>query len=178
MKRDFVVQVDDSRIGIFFSNHGTKEDLVMEVSDKRIKKSTLNTLVATGGPNGSGNIHIRGVGGIMNETVNYGALDVTRFFDKQYWYQFMGGNAQIYDYFHVNAPDFEQDLIIGFSNSFTGHTDAKWEICLGHNQGKDHSIRDGNKKDPVLVLKHNINRSVFTLDEKTLISFKKFFRST
>ena len=161
LRRDFVVQVNESRIGIYFSNHGT-----------------LNTLVSTGGPNGYGNIHTRGVGGIMNEIVNYGALDVTRFFEKQYWYQVMGGNAQIYDYFHVNAPDFEQDLIIGFSNNFSEHADVKWEICLGHNQGKDHSIRDGNKKEPVLVFKHNINRSVFELDGKTLISFKNFFRST
>merc|ERR1711990_318980 len=126
----------------------------------RIRKSSLNTLVATGDINGSGNIHIRGVGGSINETVNYGALDVTRSFVKRYWYQVMGGNAQIYDYFHINAPDFEQDLIIGFSNGFNGHTDAKWEICLGHNQAKDYSIRDGNKS-PVHVLKQNENRTHF-----------------
>ena len=57
------MQVTDGNIGIYFSVLGFKGDLVFELNDTRIIKSELDTLVTTGGFGGSGNIHIRGVGG-------------------------------------------------------------------------------------------------------------------
>ena len=93
--------------------------------------------------------------------IEYGALDVTRFFNTRYWYQVMGGNAQIYDYFHINAPDFD-NIFIGFSNGFTGHDDDKWEIVLGGWGGKQHVMRYGNRKS-ILVKKNYPNRSEFSL---------------
>ena len=63
LRGDFIVQVTDGNIGIYFSALGFKGDLVFELNDTRIKKSELDTLVTTGGFGGSGNIHIRGVGG-------------------------------------------------------------------------------------------------------------------
>ena len=92
--------------------------------------------------------------------IKYGPLNVTRFFDTRYWYQVMGGNAQIYDYFHINAPDFNNDIHIGFSNGFNGHKDDKWEIVLGGWGGKQHVIRYGNQKSN-LAKKSNPNRSEF-----------------
>ena len=90
--------------------------------------------------------------------INYGALDVSRYFDSRYWYQVMGGNAEKYDYFHINASDFN-NIFIGFSNGFTGHTDTKWEIVLGGWGGKQHVIRDRNR-GPILAKKTNPNRFV------------------
>ena len=88
--------------------------------------------------------------------IEYGVLDVSRFFNTRYWYQVMGGNAQIYDYFHINAPDFD-NIFIGFSNGFNGHDDDKWEIVLGGWGGKQHVIRYGNRKS-ILAKKSNPNR--------------------
>ena len=61
LRNDFIVQVTDGNIGIYFSNLGAKGDLVFELIDDRINKSILDTLVVTGGFKGSGNIHVRGV---------------------------------------------------------------------------------------------------------------------
>ena len=57
------MQVTDGNIGIYFAVLGAKGALVLELNDERIKKSELDTIVATGGFGGSGNIFIRGVGG-------------------------------------------------------------------------------------------------------------------
>ena len=61
LRNDFIVQVTDGNIGIYFSNLGAKGDLVFELNDDRINKSILDILVVTGGFEGSGNIHVRGV---------------------------------------------------------------------------------------------------------------------
>ena len=91
--------------------------------------------------------------------IKYGALDVSRYFNTRYWYQVMGGNVQNYDYFHFNAPNFSNDIHIGFSNGFNGHNDAKWEIVLGGWSGKKHVIRARNQ-GPNLAQKSNSNRLV------------------
>ena len=98
---------------------------------------------------------------IQNEiAIKYGLLDISRFFQAKYQYQVMGGNAQTYDYFHINAPDFDKGINIGFSNGFNGHDDTKWEIVIGGWNGKEHVIRDRNR-GPKLAQKKNPNR--FTL---------------
>ena len=64
MKEDFLIQVSDGYIGIFFSDNGLKGGLVLELNDARIIKSELNTIVAAGGGPGfesSGNIRVRGI---------------------------------------------------------------------------------------------------------------------
>ena len=61
LKNDFIVQVCDGNIGIYHSNLGAKNHLVFELNDERINKSELDTIVATGLRNGSGNMRIRGV---------------------------------------------------------------------------------------------------------------------
>ena len=68
LRGDFIVQVTDGNIAIYFSILGYKSDLVLELNDERIKKAELDTLVTTGGFGGSGNIHIRGVGGVLAES--------------------------------------------------------------------------------------------------------------
>lgn len=72
----------------------------------------------------------------------------------------MGGNAQIYNFFQIEAPDFVRNIFIGFSNAFNGHNDDKWEILLGGWGGKKHVIRYGNRS-PTLASKSNSNRSYF-----------------
>ena len=62
LRKDFIVQVTDGNIGIYFSESGSKGDLVLELNDERIKKSELNTLVASGGYGGSGHMQFNGVG--------------------------------------------------------------------------------------------------------------------
>ena len=57
----------DGNIGVYFANLGVKGSLVIELTDVRIKKVELDTIVATGGFSGSGNIHIRGVGGELGD---------------------------------------------------------------------------------------------------------------
>ena len=101
--------------------------------------------------------------------IKYGALDVSRYFDGRYWYQVMAGNAQNYDYFHFNAPDFSSDIHIGFSSGFTGHDDSKWEIVLGGWGGKKHVIRERSQPKVVLNLaeKRNQNRFVLQRNEFT-----------
>ena len=37
-------------------------------------------------------------------------------------------NAHEKNYFYISAPDFTKDLMIGFSNGYTGPSDDKWEI--------------------------------------------------
>ena len=64
MKNDFLIQVSDGYIGIFYSDSGLKGGLVLELNDARIIKSELNTIVAAGGGPGfesSGNIRVRGI---------------------------------------------------------------------------------------------------------------------
>ena len=64
LKNDFLIQVSDGYIGIFFSDNGLKGGLVLELNDARIIKSELNTIVAAGGGPGfesSGNMQVRGI---------------------------------------------------------------------------------------------------------------------
>ena len=88
---------------------------------------------------------------------NYCNLDVTKFVDAGYNYKIYLQNAQKYDYLQFNAPDFNNDIHIGFSNGFSGHDDSKWEIVIGGWEGLQHVIRDGNSLPP-LVKKLNANR--------------------
>ena len=88
---------------------------------------------------------------------NYCNLDVTKFVDAGYNYKIYLQNAQKYDYLRFNAPDFNNDILIGFSNDFSGHDDSKWEIVIGGWEGLQHVIRDGNLLPP-LVKKLNANR--------------------
>ena len=82
----------------------------------------------------------------MLSDIEYGELDVIKSFDTQYNYQLIDQNALNYDFFHINAEDFTNDIHIGFSNGFNGHNDKKWEIVLGGWKGKQHVIRDQNQK--------------------------------
>ena len=82
----------------------------------------------------------------MLSGIEYGELDVTKFFNTKYNYQLIDENALDYDFFHFNAKDFTYDIHIGFSNGFNGHNDKKWEIVLGGWAGKQHVIRDQNQK--------------------------------
>ena len=59
LKKDFIVEVQDNYIRIF--SFDEKEELVISLYDKRIRKSMLNTLVASGGFGGSGSMRIRGI---------------------------------------------------------------------------------------------------------------------
>ena len=61
LKKDFIVEVQDNYIRVFFSNFGEKKELVISLYDQRIRKSMLNTLVASGGWSGSGSMRIRGI---------------------------------------------------------------------------------------------------------------------
>ena len=65
LKKDFIVEVSDAYIRIYFSDltSGAKGDLVLELNDERIKKSELDTLVAAASTGGWGPIHVRGVHG-------------------------------------------------------------------------------------------------------------------
>ena len=69
LRKDFIVQVIDGQIAVYKSDSGRKGDVVMKLNDSRIKKSELNTLVATGGRKewyrnggGAGYIQFNGVG--------------------------------------------------------------------------------------------------------------------
>ena len=75
---------------------------------------------------------------------NYCNVDETQFLPSGYNYQMILDNAHTYDYFQFNAPDFNNDVVIGFSNGFTGHDDSKWEIVLGAWFGTKDLIRDAN----------------------------------
>ena len=64
MKEDFLIQVSNGYIGIFFSDNGLKGGLVLELNDERIIKSELKTIVAAGGGPGfesSGDMRVRGI---------------------------------------------------------------------------------------------------------------------
>ena len=78
--------------------------------------------------------------------MNYGELDVSRYFTRDYKYQLIENQAETYDYFQVNAPDFTHDINLGFSNGFKGHNDEKWEILIGGWRGIQHVMRDGNQR--------------------------------
>ena len=72
-------------------------------------------------------------------------LDDTRHYADDYNHQPIdAGNAHEKDYFHFSAPDFTEDLTIGFSNGYTGHGDEKWEVIVGGGKGDSFSIRPGN----------------------------------
>lgn len=73
-------------------------------------------------------------------------LDEDRFLGNSYNHQPIdAGNAQEKNYFHISAPDWTlAPLIIGFSDGYTDHNDAKWEIVLGGYSGKEFLIRPGN----------------------------------
>ena len=91
---------------------------------------------------------------------NYCGLDESKFVDAGYIYEMIVENAEnTNDYFQFNAPDFTNDILIGFSNGFNGHDDSKWEIVIGGWTGTKHVIRDGNSS-PIygLVQKQNPNR--------------------
>jgi len=70
LKKDFIVQVVDHNIAVYMSTvSGQKGELIIDWTDKRIKKSELNTLVASGGASGwykegkkAGTIQFNGVG--------------------------------------------------------------------------------------------------------------------
>ena len=69
LRNDFIVQVTDGRIAVYKSDSGRKGDVVIQWNDRKIKKSELNTLVASaGGPDWykgdakAGNIQFNGVG--------------------------------------------------------------------------------------------------------------------
>ena len=90
---------------------------------------------------------------------NYCDLDESKFMAAGYNYEMIVENAQNYDYFQFNAPDFTNDIHIGFSNGFSGHDDSKWEIVIGGWTGTIHVIRDGNSSPLYgLVKKQNPNR--------------------
>ena len=105
------------------------------------------------------NIYLVPISRILNLYLvpNYCNLDVTKFVDAGYNYKIYLQNAQKYDYLRFNAPDFNNDICIGFSNDFSGHDDSKWEIVIGGWEGLQHVIRDGNLLPP-LVKKSNANR--------------------
>ena len=80
-------------------------------------------------------------------------LDVSRFFGNAYFHQKIDdGKAHEKNYFHISAPDFTQDLAIGFSNGYTNHDDAKWEIVAGGRAGTEFVIRQGNCCVPSLAV--------------------------
>ena len=90
---------------------------------------------------------------------NYCDLDKYKFVAAGYNYEMIFENAQNYDYFQFNAPDFTNDILIGISNGFSGHDDSKWEIVIGGWTGTIHVIRDGNSSPLYgLVKKQNPNR--------------------
>ena len=65
LREDFIVQVTDGSIAVYQSDSGRKGALVIELNDQKIKKSELNTLVASGGSpywGGKGYIQFNGVG--------------------------------------------------------------------------------------------------------------------
>ena len=65
LREDFIVQVTDGSIAVYQSDSGRKGAVVIELNDQRIKKSELNTLVASGGSpywGGDGYIQFIGVG--------------------------------------------------------------------------------------------------------------------
>ena len=81
---------------------------------------------------------------------------------NRYNYRVVDKKAQFKDYFHISAPDFGNDIHLGFSNGFSGHDDAKWEIVIGGWGGTQHVIRDGNQTPGHgLVKKNNGNRTEY-----------------
>ena len=86
-------------------------------------------------------------------------LDESKFVEPGYSYEVIAQSAQIYDYFQFNAPDWSNDIHIGFQNGFSGHDDSKWEIVIGGWGGTKHVIRDANlTPGQGLVQKENPNR--------------------
>ena len=72
-------------------------------------------------------------------------LDMVRKFTGEYYYQLIDGNADTFDWFHISAPGFSNDIHLGFSKGCKSHDDEKWEIVLGGWSGTRHVIREGNQ---------------------------------
>ena len=106
--------------------------------------------------------------------MNNAKLDVSRFLNTRYWYQMMGGNVHVYDFVQIKAPNFKDNIFIGFSNGFSGHNDDKWEIVLGGWGGKKHVIRYGNRKS-ILAQKSDSNRSYFSSQSFFQVIFRHEF---
>ena len=89
------------------------------------------------------------------------SIDAVKVLSPGYNYQRLLNNAQNYEYFQFNAPNFNNDIHIGFSNGFTAHNDTKWEIVVGGWSGTKHVIREGNQY-PIegLVQKANADRYI------------------
>ena len=59
---NFAVQLTDGMIAVYMADSdGVKGDMIVKLNDKRIIKSKLNTLTATGGWGGSGVARFRGI---------------------------------------------------------------------------------------------------------------------
>ena len=73
---------------------------------------------------------------------NCDSLDETRYVENIYNHQPIDdGNAHEKNYFYISAPDFTKDLVIGFSNGYTGPSDDKWEIIGGGYYGREFGIK-------------------------------------
>ena len=82
-------------------------------------------------------------------------FDESRFFGDVYNHQPVdGGNAHEKDYFYISAPDFTNNLCIGFSNGYTDHNDKKWEIVAGGWSGREFIIRQGNAYTASVLAKY------------------------
>ena len=93
--------------------------------------------------------------------------------EQGYQYKFIGKNIQNYPYLHFSAPNFTNDIVIGFSNDFNGDDDQKWEIVIGGWNGIRHVIRDQSllptfglvqKKNPdrfLNIISHVKNKTIF-----------------
>ena len=87
-------------------------------------------------------------------------MDETRFLKNEYNHQAIDvGSAHEKTYFHISAPDFSKDLAIGFSNGYTDHNDAKWEIIAGGAGGIEFVIRQGNCCVPLVARRRYADRT-------------------
>ena len=62
LKQDFIIQITDEKIHIYFSNLGSKGEVFLQLNSETIVKSKLNTLVVKGDSSSSGQIRLRGIG--------------------------------------------------------------------------------------------------------------------
>ena len=92
-------------------------------------------------------------------------LDMIRRFTGEYYYQLIDGNAHTFDWFHISASDFSNDIHIGFSNGCKSHHDEKWEIVLGGWSGTRHVIRDGNQSPKYGLVKRESCSDQFCTDD-------------
>ena len=66
LKQDFIIEINDGLIQIYFSNLGNKKQLFLQLNAETIVKSKLNTLLVKGNSSGSGRIRLRGTGNFAN----------------------------------------------------------------------------------------------------------------